>query len=326
LITRAGDPIPQRGTARYARDFKRVFITAVALYLSYTIYEAYHQIMLSENFYDLLTVPHDIEERPLRSRFRRLTVLYHPDKAGPQGEEFFMHLKRAYDVLSSPAKRYAYDRFGPEMLEWKNCITVYDFLVRGAQSLIPFYLGSLVVLLILSVLGRFEHGKYWRLFSFVALLIFETALITRPFPLVPRKIFSMLPLVRPLLAYEQAAFARKITLTLFIAYNQLGSIMANSKDTPITSDSPKLEAKLQRIYDLSVIIEAEAAKAQQLEFMPFDGDAAAKGDIERKMKDWLVEATIRNDPDIRDAVGNVLQRRRADAPHGAKGTKPSRKL
>lgn len=71
-----------------------------------------------------------------------------------------MMLKQAYDVLKDPVKRFAYDRFGPEVMGWQHCSTTYDYLVGGATAMVPYYAGSLGFLVILSVLGKAEFGRY----------------------------------------------------------------------------------------------------------------------------------------------------------------------
>jgi hypothetical protein len=159
-ITRAGDPIPQRGTHLYARHYKRVHLTVITAYLLYTVYESYYSIRRTPTFYSLLSVPLTVDERALRSRFRRLSIKYHPDKVGAQGEAYFVLLKQAYEVLSDSVKRFAYDRFGPDMLGWKHCNSAYDYLVSGGTHLVPWYLGTLLFLVILTVLGKFEFGRY----------------------------------------------------------------------------------------------------------------------------------------------------------------------
>lgn len=97
------------------------------------------------------------------------TVQFHPDKLNnptPQqyaaAEAFYIHLKNARDTLLDPAKRYAYERFGPSVLEWKDCITKLDFFNAGLKSIIPFYAGSLFVLVFTGIFRYLETGKYVR--------------------------------------------------------------------------------------------------------------------------------------------------------------------
>lgn len=60
--------------------------------------------------YRLLNVDLDANSDTIKKGFRRLAMMYHPDKVGPQGERFFIALRRSHDVLSDPVKRFAYDR------------------------------------------------------------------------------------------------------------------------------------------------------------------------------------------------------------------------
>jgi hypothetical protein len=95
------------------------------------------------------------------------TVQYHPDKLSnpsvqqlQQAESYYVHLKLARDTLVDPAKRFAYERFGPDMLEWKSCITRMDFIKAGLQRMLPYYLFSGLMLVVVSFVGYVEYGKY----------------------------------------------------------------------------------------------------------------------------------------------------------------------
>ena len=54
---------------------------------------------------------------------------------------------------------------------------------------------------------------------------------------------------------------------------------------------------------------------------PFAGDEEMLASLKGKIKEWLVQNTIRADPMVRDALGRSLQKRRVDAPAGAKGNR-----
>ncbi len=58
-----------------------------------------------------------------------------------------------------------------------------------------------------------------------------------------------------------------------------------------------------------------------MEMSPFVGDNEALMEVKGKVKEWLVQNTIRADPEVRDALGNLLKRRRTDAPAGARGNR-----
>lgn len=70
--------------------------------------------MAKEDYYELLGVARNASDDDIKKSFRRLAMKYHPDRNrdNPQAEEQFKKVKEAYDVLSDPKKRSAYDQFG----------------------------------------------------------------------------------------------------------------------------------------------------------------------------------------------------------------------
>uniref|UniRef100_A0A7S4B2T0 J domain-containing protein n=1 Tax=Chrysotila carterae TaxID=13221 RepID=A0A7S4B2T0_CHRCT len=61
-------------------------------------------------YYDLLGVDPGCTEADLKRAWRKLSLKNHPDRGGDA--ERFKQLNEAYQVLSDPQKRAAYDRFG----------------------------------------------------------------------------------------------------------------------------------------------------------------------------------------------------------------------
>ena len=71
------------------------------------------------DFYKILGVERDADERALKKAYMKLAVKFHPDK-NPGDEEAankFKEISHAYDVLSDKEKRSTYDRYGEEGLQ-----------------------------------------------------------------------------------------------------------------------------------------------------------------------------------------------------------------
>lgn len=66
------------------------------------------------DYYEILEVSRTASAEDLKRSYRKLAVKFHPDKnpGDATAEEKFKELGEAYDILSDPEKRSAYDRFG----------------------------------------------------------------------------------------------------------------------------------------------------------------------------------------------------------------------
>ena len=70
------------------------------------------------DFYQVLDVPRTATKKEIQQAFRRLARKYHPDVAGGDkaSEEKFKAVNAAYEVLSEPKKRTAYDKWGDQWM------------------------------------------------------------------------------------------------------------------------------------------------------------------------------------------------------------------
>ncbi len=71
--------------------------------------------MAKEDFYKLLGVDKNASEAEIKKSYRKMAMKYHPDrnKETPEdAEKKFKQIKEAYEILSDPQKRSAYDQFG----------------------------------------------------------------------------------------------------------------------------------------------------------------------------------------------------------------------
>jgi molecular chaperone DnaJ len=69
---------------------------------------------MAESLYDTLGVKKAASADEIKKAYRKLARQYHPDtnQGDKSAEERFKQVQTAYDVLSDPEKRKAYDRFG----------------------------------------------------------------------------------------------------------------------------------------------------------------------------------------------------------------------
>lgn len=70
--------------------------------------------MSKRDYYEVLGVGKSADDAELKKAYRRLAMKYHPDRNpdSEEAEQKFKEAKEAYEVLSDPQKRQAYDQFG----------------------------------------------------------------------------------------------------------------------------------------------------------------------------------------------------------------------
>jgi DnaJ-class molecular chaperone len=73
---------------------------------------------MPSDYYEVLGVGRDANKAEVKTAFRRLARELHPDvnDHDPEAEEKFKAAAEAYEVLSDPERRQAYDRYGHEGL------------------------------------------------------------------------------------------------------------------------------------------------------------------------------------------------------------------
>ena len=70
--------------------------------------------MSKRDYYDVLGVEKNADDKAIKSAFRKLAMANHPDRnqGDEAAEQRFREANEAYDVLKDPQKRAAYDRMG----------------------------------------------------------------------------------------------------------------------------------------------------------------------------------------------------------------------
>ena len=95
------------------------------------------------DYYDVLGVPRGARQAEIKRAFRRLAMQYHPDRNRDEGaEERFKEINEAYEVLSDPERREAYDRFGHAGVEGAFARAFEGFGFGGFGDIFDAFFGA----------------------------------------------------------------------------------------------------------------------------------------------------------------------------------------
>lgn len=170
---------PLQGSPAYVRHYRYTYTAVVLGYLLYNFLAA--STALPKNFYQLLDVRPDTgDNNELKMAFRAFARKYHPDRVGPQGEAYFIQVRDAFEALKDPVVRFAYDRFGPDVLRWKECNTMKEYLRRGLLSSLAYHVMTGVGLALVSMIGKPNPVATWRYLLFAVALALELHLLLAP--------------------------------------------------------------------------------------------------------------------------------------------------
>ncbi len=98
---------------------------------------------IKRDYYEVLGIDRDASDEEIRRAFRRLAFRYHPDhNRDERAAEEFKEVNEAYEILSDPDKRAAYDRFGHGGIEglWEQGFDlggfgdIFDAFFGGAAT------------------------------------------------------------------------------------------------------------------------------------------------------------------------------------------------
>lgn len=327
LTIRAGDPKPRPGSPQYAAHRRVIQILVVTFYLLYTIYEADHDLRQASHYYADLRLGFNASEKDIKSRFRRLAAVHHPDKSSSSSANdsanYFIHLKLASDTLQDAAKRFAYERFGPSVESWKKCVTIKDYVTRGVLSgILPYYGVGAATVYVLGLFGYMDFGRFYRWLILLTLCVFELHTVTRPhhatYLNVINSIVTTISSHPPYLPFQLISLARKITVTMYIALAQIGPLVQAhlnpDEQRANESEEKALKKGLERLGQAAQALDYEATKLIDVELVPFKADPQQAANLQGKMREWLVQNTIRGDPMVRDALGRSLKKQRGEYP------------
>jgi curved DNA-binding protein CbpA len=317
---------------RFIKHRRYILIAIYFAYFVFTIYEVDFNLQRSSNAYNELGVPLDVDESGINSRFRKLTIKFHPDKIGAGvdreiANQYFVHLKSMRDIVLDPAKRFAYDRFGPDIFsQCRNCLTVKDYVDNALLSAATTYGALLVVLIGANALGYLTDGSYWRYVGILLVAVFELRTATRAdHPrFLTHYLNPLLSSIRPsYLPFQLSALLKKTALSAAQFLALLMPLYRLDPQHPSKSESDTDDARHTQIDRLAACVgeaNRDAGRLLELESIPFRENEKAKAELREALKKYMVQNVVHQEREVRNAMGGVMARRRV-APHGAVGTK-----
>src|ERR1700675_4690322 len=101
--------------------------------------------MTKRDYYKVLGVAKNVSGNEIKKAYRKLAMKHHPDRNpdSKDAEARFKEVKEAYEMLSDPQKRAAYDQFGhagvdPNMGNFGAGDIIEIAPPHGATMLLPF--------------------------------------------------------------------------------------------------------------------------------------------------------------------------------------------
>lgn len=315
----AGRRHPQPGEPLYAYHHRRIRVLVLCLYLVYTVAQVLYDIKLAGDFYTALGVSPNSPEREVKAKFRRLAAIFHPDKVREQEvpEDAFVQLKLAQDTILDPAKKFAYDRFGPAVarVQTPGLKTTTDYVYLGLRTKMPEYLGNALMLIVLNYVWLSRWGKFWRYFAVAVMAFLELYFLTHNWN-PPASVVQLgaaahaaLPqlLPRHLLPFQILAVARRLSMSLNIFISQLAPPSAQAKADP----GQQILQHVAHLTQAAARVDGEAGDLLQLQLAPFRGEAADIRALRDGMRESLINNAVRSDPAVRQAIDEAFERRNA---------------
>ncbi|KAE8230487.1 hypothetical protein CF326_g4512 [Tilletia indica] len=254
----------------------------VGAYLLYSLLGALVAVFRPEvaNHYALLGIAYDDDGDAIKKSFRKLARQYHPDKLTDAnretGEAFFLLIRKAHDTLTDPMTRFAYDRFGPAVLDWREPKTLREYMQHGFKESILFYVFNPLFHTVLIWIHGSRVDSYWRFAHPIVTAAIEYYVLSRP--VRPQLLARLFPLMTP---REYVLILHHFYTALIMAFAQLGPLFPPRQYGPANAaEKQQLEAAAlglaEGIKMLSRAAEAEAGGLLVRELEPFRAPTKSK--------------------------------------------------
>ncbi|CUA70950.1 hypothetical protein RSOLAG22IIIB_09224 [Rhizoctonia solani] len=175
--------VPSSESPKRLQHYRFAFALVVLSYLGWSLVQSL--LEQPPSFYSLLGVDISASDGEIKSAYRNFARRNHPDRVGPAGEHLFIQVRDAYEALKHPIKRYGYDRFGFDALDWKVAENPHAMLWQGLESAMRYYLPTGVAMLVMAIMGWGGTSSYWRHIAWALVASLEACVIIGFNPLAP---------------------------------------------------------------------------------------------------------------------------------------------
>lgn len=218
------------------RDRKRIHTIIIIAIFLFTVLQVDCRIQGEGNYYRMLDMPLDADQKTAKKAFRIMAKKYHPDKVAlgdPHNtDDAFIQLRAALSVISDPDLRHVYHRYGPSALDCTgDCRVDYNHISRALVQQQSFYIAWLIK----SVFFAFRGNWHWTLSLAVPIAALATVeaytVLENPvLGLVPGAFNTLVELTQlrqPYLPFEMVTLLRSVINASLFALSQLRSMKKN---------------------------------------------------------------------------------------------------
>jgi hypothetical protein len=205
---------------------------------------------------------------------------------GAYGNVIVIHGPYRYKKITNNAITFI-DKLGPVALECTKCRSERDFVMHGLSSFFSFYFGTSVFLVIFTLIGKADFGRYWRYVALVLMGCVELMLMFDAADPIRYVFHWRTP-------HEKVAILHQIFIAVSIAFSQIGPILWPDD----SRNAPNMLSELENITNVNL---NEASLQFASAFEPVAKDPVAVGHLQRKMEKMVVELQLADsDPGIRE--------------------------
>ncbi|KAG5722016.1 Chaperone protein dnaJ [Termitomyces sp. T112] len=266
----------------YRKQYALTFACVVLGYLSYNLIDSARS--MPPNFYQILGVEPMVDEQGLKVAFRHFAKRNHPDRpgVGRDGEELFIMVRDVYEALKNPVVRFAYDRFGPDVLQWsKTCTTTREYIQRGLIQSSGYHVVVGSFLIFWSFVGSSSGPNpvsFWRYLLYATLFVAEISLILSPSPSsLPTSTLALKGLVTtytthtPLhtlfpqrLIFQHILFLHQLFVFLSFALGRVVPVLLSAFSPNNTLSPAQTQELIQEIFQLASIADRETSMSSHI--------------------------------------------------------------